>query len=118
MRSRPLDAEIVRVLDGYMHKLLIFLLLVASCAIPALGQGAPAQGGADQPYTMQDPMGPSAGVPGPVSEEPLPSATEDRLDRTHSPANHITEGARWDYRVTMSYKTRLSRQLQIPPKMH
>jgi len=35
-----------------MRKLLVIVLLTV-CAIPALAQGAPPQGGADQPYTME-----------------------------------------------------------------
>ena len=60
---------------------------------------------------LQVPVGPSAGVPRPVSEEPLAAAQEDSSRRggfcrvkIESPAYHTTEDGRWDYRVTIVYK--------------
>ncbi len=67
-----------------MRRMLLALLTVVfagGIAAPLMAQGAPPQGGADQPYTVEYyykvPVGPSAGVSRAVSQEPLPTAEED-----------------------------------------
>ena len=95
-----------------MKKLLILLLLVSS--IPALAQGAPPQGGADQPYTMEYYYKVQWGHQQeflrlflknhyPLLQK-IKSTGRILALKIETPANHMTEDARWDYRVTITYK--------------
>ena len=100
-------------LEGRMRKLLI-IILWAVCAMPAWAQGAPPQGGADQPYTMEYYYKTQWGHQQEFLDLFLKNhypllqritATGRIISlRIETPANHMTEDARWDYRVTITYK--------------
>jgi hypothetical protein len=89
----------------------LLLLLIAS---PLLGQGAPPQGGADQPYTMEYYYKVQWGR----QQEFLQLFLKNHYPllkknvengrmlsvKIETPANHMTEEARWDYRVTIRFK--------------
>ena len=96
-----------------MRKLLI-LFLLTGCAIPVVAQGAPPQGGADQPYTMEYYYKTQWGHQQeflqlflknhyPLLQKIAESGRIIAL-KIETPANHMTEDARWDYRVTITYK--------------
>jgi hypothetical protein len=96
-----------------MNKILITLLLAAA-ALPMLGQGAPPQGGADQPYTMEYYYKTQWGH----QQEFLQLFLKNHYPllkklvengrvvsvKIETPANHLPEDARWDYRVTIRFK--------------
>lgn len=96
-----------------MRKFLPALLLLAS-SLPLLAQGAPPQGGADQPYAMEYYYKTQWGH----QQEFLDLFLKyhypllQRIEKTgrmlsvkiETPANHMTEDARWDYRVTIVFK--------------
>ena len=96
-----------------MRKLLVILLLTV-CAIPALSQGAPPQGGADQPYTMEYYYKTQWGHQQEFLDLFLKNhypllqkiAATGRIIglKIETPATHMTEDSRWDYRVTITYK--------------
>jgi hypothetical protein len=96
-----------------MRKLLI-LLLLAAFAVPAFAQGAPPQGKADQPYTMEYYYKTQWGHQQEFLDLFLKNhypllkkiAATGRIIglKIETPANHMTEDARWDYRVTIAYK--------------
>jgi hypothetical protein len=96
-----------------MRKLLI-LLLLAAFAVPAFAQGAPPQGNADQPYTMEYYYKTQWGHQQEFLDLFLKNhypllkkiAATGRIIglKIETPANHMTEDARWDYRVTIAYK--------------
>jgi len=84
------------------------------CAIPVLAQGAPPQGGANQPYTMEYYYKTQWGHQQefldlflknhyPLLQKIAESGRIIAL-KIETPANHMTEDARWDYRVTITYK--------------
>jgi hypothetical protein len=88
--------------------------LLAMCALPVLAQGAPPQGSADQPYTMEYYYKTQWGHQQEFLELFLKNhypllqkiAATGRIIalKIETPANHMTEDARWDYRVTITYK--------------
>lgn len=96
-----------------MRKLFPALLLMAF-SLPLMAQGAPPQGGADQPYTMEYYYKTQWGH----QQEFLKLFLQNhypllqRIQKSgrilsvkiETPANHMTEDARWDYRVTIVYK--------------
>lgn len=96
-----------------MKKLLLVFLLTAF-AIPVLAQGAPPQGAANAPYTVEYYYKTQWGH----QQEFLDLFLKNhfpllrRIQQTgritalkiETPANHMTEEARWDYRVTITYK--------------
>ncbi|MGB8480869.1 MAG: hypothetical protein WCE63_18855 [Acidobacteriaceae bacterium] len=96
-----------------MKKLLLVLLLTAF-AIPMMAQGAPPQGAANAPYTVEYYYKTQWGH----QQEFLDLFLKNhfpllrRIQQTgrivalkvETPANHMTEDARWDYRVTITYK--------------
>jgi hypothetical protein len=95
-------------------KKLAILFLLAMGAIPILAQGAPPQGGADQPYTMEYYYKTQWGHQQeflqlflknhyPLLQKIAQSGRIIAL-KIETPANHMTEDARWDYRVTITYK--------------
>jgi len=96
-----------------MSKILIALLLAAS-ALPMLGQGAPPQGGADQPYVMEYYYKVQWGHQQeflqlflknhyPLLKKMVESGRMITV-KIETPANHLPEDARWDYRVTIRFK--------------
>lgn len=96
-----------------MKKSLLALLLVLF-SLPLFAQGAPPQGAADAPYTMEyyykTPWGHQQEFLNLFLKNhyPLLQAIQ-KIGRILSvkietPANHMTEDARWDYRVTIVWK--------------
>lgn len=96
-----------------MKKLLLVLLLV-TCAIPVLAQGAPPQAAANAPYTVEYYYKTQWGH----QQEFLDLFLKNHFPllrkiqqtgritalKIETPANHMTEDARWDYRVTITYQ--------------
>ena len=92
--------------------LLTLLLSVASG--PLLAQGAPTQGGADQPYAMEYYYKVQWGHQQEFRQLFLKNHYPLLLKEAESgvilsvkieePANHMTEDSRWDYRVTIRFK--------------
>ncbi len=100
-----------------MRRLLFAVLAVAfsvSLAVPLKAQGAPPQGGAGQPYTIEYYYKCQWGH----QEEFLRLFLKNHYPllqkiqstgrilslKIESPAYHTTEDGRWDYRVTIRYK--------------
>ncbi len=95
-----------------MHHLLAFV--VALSPLAALSQGAPPQTGADQPYTMEYYYKVQWGNQQeflqlflknhyPLLKRGVESGRMLSV-KIETPANHMTEDARWDYRVTIRFK--------------
>ena len=90
------------------------LLIAGSTAAPMLAQGAPPQGGADQPYSVEYYYKCQWGHQQEFLDLFLKNhypllkrivATGRMLSvKIDSPAYHTTEDGRWDYRVTIRYK--------------
>ena len=100
-----------------MRRMLVAALTVifaASLAVPVMAQGAPPQGGADQPSTMEYYYKLQWGHQQEFLElflknhYPLLKRIEasGRIlsIKIESPAYHTTEDGRWDFRVTIRYK--------------
>jgi hypothetical protein len=94
--------------------LLSFPLLLVFAAQPLLAQGSPPQVGADQPYSIefyykvqwghqQEFMQLFLKNHYPLLRKMVESGRM-RSVKIETPANHMTEDARWDYRVTIEYK--------------
>lgn len=96
-----------------MSKALLALSL-SLFALPALAQGAPPQGAANQPYTMEYYYRVQWGHQQEFlqlflkNHYPLllKEAEGGRIlsVKIETPANHMTEDARWDYRVTLTFR--------------
>jgi len=96
-----------------MKRVAIAWLLVLS-AIPLFGQGAPAQGAADQPYAMEYYYKTQWGHQQeflqlflknhyPLLKKLIETGRVISV-KIETPANHLPEDARWDYRVTIRFK--------------
>lgn len=93
---------------------ILFLLLTLSGASGLMAQGAPPQGGADQPYTVEYYYKTQWGHQQEFLDLFLKNhypllkrivATGRMLSvKIESPAYHTTEDGRWDYRVTIRFK--------------
>src|SRR5947199_10188055 len=90
------------------------LFLVLLSAAPVFAQGAPPQGSANQPYTMEYYYKTQWGHQQeflqlflknhyPLLKKIVESGRTLSV-KIETPANHMTEDARWDYRVTITYK--------------
>ena len=90
------------------------LIFAASLAAPLKAQGAPPQGTADQPYTMeyyyklqwvhqQEFLDLFLKNHYPLLKK-IAATGRILLLKIETPANHTTEDGRWDYRVTIRYK--------------
>ena len=96
-----------------MRTLFLFLLLT-SASLPVLAQGAPPQASADQPYTMEYYYKVQWGHQQEFlnlflkNHYPLLKKQVDAgrmlSVKIETPANHMTEDSRWDYRVTIKFK--------------
>jgi hypothetical protein len=96
-----------------MKKLLLVLLLT-TCAIPVLAQGAPPQGAANAPYTVEYYYKTQWGHQQEFLDlflknhfpllQKIQQTGRITVLKIETPANHMTEDARWDYRVTITYK--------------
>ncbi|MGA2890829.1 MAG: hypothetical protein ABSE51_22635 [Terracidiphilus sp.] len=100
-----------------MRRILLAALAVVfslSSAAPLMAQGAPPQGGADQPYTIEYyykcQWGHQAEFKSLFLKNHYPllqkiQSTGRILSlKIESPAYHTTEDGRWDFRVTIRYK--------------
>src|SRR5690242_8514065 len=96
-----------------MKKLLLALVL-ALMAQPGFGQGAPPQGAPNQPYTVEYYYKVQWGRQQeflqlflknhyPLLKKTVESGRVISV-KIETPANHMTEEARWDYRVTIRFK--------------
>src|SRR2546430_17485704 len=96
-----------------MRNALVALVFLVS-ALPMLAQGAPPQGGADQPYTMEYYYKVQWGHQQeflqlflknhyPLLKKIVESGRMLSV-KIETPSNHMTEDARWDYRVTIKFK--------------
>ena len=96
-----------------MRSMLIGLLL-AVCTTPSIAQGAPPQGTAGQPYSMEYYYKVQWGHQQeflqlflknhyPLLKKLIESGRALSV-KIETPANHMTEDARWDYRVTIRFK--------------
>jgi hypothetical protein len=95
-------------------KNLVIAWLLSIVALPLLAQGAPPQTGPDQPYTMEYYYKVQWGHQQeflqlflknhyPLLEKVVESGRMLQV-KIETPANHMTEDARWDYRVTIKFK--------------
>jgi hypothetical protein len=95
-------------------KRLVFSLLLAAAVQPLLAQGAPVQGGADQPYTLEYYYKVQWGHQQefltlflknhyPMLQKFVESGRMISV-KIEQPANHMTEESRWDFRVTIKFK--------------
>jgi hypothetical protein len=95
-------------------KNLVMAWLLSMVALPLLAQGAPPQAGPDQPYTMEYYYKVQWGHQQeflqlflknhyPLLEKVVASGRMLQV-KIETPANHMTEDARWDYRVTIKFK--------------
>jgi len=95
-------------------KSLLIAVLCCAVGLPLLGQGAPPQGGANQPYTMEYYYKVQWGHQEeflnlflknhyPLLKKEVESGRMLAV-KIETPANHMTEDARWDYRVTIRFK--------------
>jgi hypothetical protein len=93
---------------------LLFLLLSSASALPLLAQGAPPQTGADQPYTVEYYYKVQWGRQQeflqlflknhyPLLRKNVESGRMVSV-KIETPAYHMPEEARWDYRVTIRFK--------------
>jgi hypothetical protein len=99
---------------GGAMKTLAVVLLLSFLAVPVFAQGAPPQGSADQPYTMEYYYKVQWGH----QQEFLDLFLKNHYPllkkgveagrmlsvKIETPANHMTEDSRWDYRVTIKFK--------------
>jgi hypothetical protein len=96
-----------------MRSVCIALLLLVT-RLPLFAQGAPPQGGADQPYTMEYYYKVQWGHQQeflqlflknhyPLLKKIVESGRMLAV-KIETPANHMTEDARWDYRVTIRFR--------------
>ena len=96
-----------------MRKVLIGALL-SIIPVALIGQGAPPQGGANAPYTMEYYYKVQWGHQAEFlqlflkNHYPLLKKIQESgrilSVKIETPANHMTEEARWDYRVTIRFK--------------
>jgi hypothetical protein len=93
---------------------ILFALLLSACARPLFAQGAPQQGAPGQPYTMEYYYKTQWGHQQeflqlflknhyPLLQKNIESGRVLSV-KIEQPANHMTEDARWDYRVTIRFK--------------
>ena len=95
-------------------KILILSLLLSFTALPTFAQGAPPQTTADQPYTMEYYYKVQWGHQQEFLQLFLKNhypLLKKQIDtgrivsvRIDTPANHLPEAERWDYRVTIRFK--------------
>src|SRR5499427_10239042 len=90
------------------------IVLSSISALPLLAQGAPPQSVADQPYTMEYYYKVQWGHQQeflqlflknhyPLLQKNVASGRMTSV-KIETPANHMTEDSRWDYRVTIKFK--------------
>src|SRR4051812_1597557 len=100
--------------DGVSMKSALIALAIFVSTLPSWAQGAPPQGGADQPYTMeyyykfqwehqQEFLRLFLKNHYPMLQKNVESGRMLSV-KIETPANHMTEESRWDYRVTLRFK--------------
>jgi len=105
-------------------KQILKLVLLAVFVIPVFAQGAPPQGGADQPYSMEYYYKLAWGRQQefldlflknhyPLLKKGVESGRMLSV-KIETPANHMTEDARWDYRVTIKFKNSTAATIANP----
>lgn len=93
---------------------ILFAIVLSISARPLLAQGAPPQGAPDQPYIMEYYYKVQWGRQQeflqlflknhyPLLQKMVESGRMVSV-KIETPANHMTEDARWDYRVTIRFK--------------
>jgi hypothetical protein len=92
----------------------LMLALFSFATVPLFSQGAPPQGAADQPYTMEYYYKVQWGHQQEFLDlflknhypllERLVKGGRMLSVKIETPANHMTEDARWDYRVTIKFR--------------
>src|SRR5437879_8037209 len=93
---------------------LLIVLAFCSFTLPLFAQGAPPQGAANQPYTMEYYYRTQWGHQQeflqlflknhyPLLQKNVESGRILSV-KIETPANHMTEDSRWDYRVTLTFK--------------
>ncbi len=97
-----------------MKTVFLAVLLLIAIAPAVLAQGAPPQGSADKPYVMEFYYKVQWGHQREFldlflkNHFPLLQKIEESgrilALKIETPANHMTEDSRWDYRVTITYK--------------
>src|SRR5215475_5896205 len=98
---------------GIMGNLIVAVFLLAA-TLPLAGQGAPPQGGANEPYTVEFYYKTQWGHQQeflqlflknhyPLLKKQIETGRVVSV-KIETPANHMTEDARWDYRVTIRFK--------------
>ncbi len=106
--------ERVQVIKNILVVLLLSISLLSISASPGFAQGAPPQGAADQPYVMEYYYKVQWGHQQeflqlflknhyPLLKREIDSGRMLSV-KIETPANHMTEDARWDYRVTIRFK--------------
>ncbi len=110
--------QCIQSLNGGTMRRILFAVLAAgfaaSLVAPLLAQGAPPQGGADQPYTVEYYYKCQWGHQQEFLQlflknhypllEKIQATGRILSLKIESPAYHTTEDGRWDYRVTIRYK--------------
>ena len=95
-------------------KTTLLLSIIFGFALPLVAQGAPPQGSSDQPYTMEYYYKVQWGHQQeflqlflknhyPLLKKEVESGRMLSV-KIETPSNHMTEDARWDYRVTIRFK--------------
>jgi hypothetical protein len=95
-------------------KRIVLALCIAAAARPLGAQGAPPQGGANQPYVMEYYYKTQWGHQQeflqlflknhyPLLQKEIESGRMLSV-KIETPANHMTEESRWDYRVTITFR--------------
>jgi hypothetical protein len=100
-----------------MRRILLFAFVVFAAAFtvnPLIAQGAPPQGGADQPYTVEYYYKVQWGHQKEFLDlflknhypllQKITSTGRMLSVKIETPAYHTTEDGRWDYRVTIRFK--------------
>jgi hypothetical protein len=93
---------------------ILLALMLSVCARPLLAQGSPAHAGPDQPYTVEYYYKVQWGHQQefqalflknhyPLLQKVVESGRMMAV-KIETPANHMTEDARWDFRVTIRFK--------------
>src|ERR1700757_1569489 len=93
---------------------IFIVLLLSALTLPLYSQGAPPQGAADQPYAMEYYYKVQWGHQQefldlflrnhyPLLKKEIESGRMLSV-KIETPSNHMTEDARWDYRVTIRFK--------------
>jgi len=95
-------------------KTLLVASLLTLASVPVFGQGSPSRGAADEPYAVEYYYKVQWGHQQEFlqlflkNHYPLLKKQEESgrivSVKVESPANHMTEESRWDYRVTIRFK--------------